>query len=488
MNRSDWLTDELIQAAFERRAGRAAPGDLRETILTLSAASSQRSPWRLQFRSTVSTPVYRPAWLKGVAAATVIGVIAVGAALFVTRPDRPAVGGPSPTPNATVGPSSPASPSAGPSAAVVAPRAAAWTPTGKMITPRLGHTAILLLDGRVLVVGGGAAVEGANDYTSAELYDPGTGTWAFTGSMLAPRLSFSATLLADGKVLVAGGSGHTSAELYDPVSGTWSATGSMVAISEGHTATRLLDGKVLVVGGSGNNGALSPAELYDPISGTWTATGAMSSARFGGTATLLPDGKVLVMGGLDAETERGSPSSELYDPISGSWTATGNMITRNGDHAPILLPDGRVLVMGRTDPPPGPCCQLPGSPGLAWAELYDPQSGAWSATQGMVAARRGYAAVLLADGKVLVTGGYAAEEPGGGPLGLASDELYDPGTGTWASTGSMLALAPRYGFSATLLADGKVLVAGGMGMVPMSGGTGSAVVASAELYDPGSGN
>jgi hypothetical protein len=100
-----------------------------------------------------------------------------------------------------------------------------------MITPRLGHTAMLLLDGRVLVVGGGAAVEGANDYTSAELYDPGTGTWAFTGSMLAPRLSFSATLLADGKVLVAGGMGMVpmmggtgsvvvaSAELYDPGSG-----------------------------------------------------------------------------------------------------------------------------------------------------------------------------------------------------------------------------------------------------------------------------
>ena len=141
MNRSDWLTDELIQAAFERRAGRAAPGDLRETILTLSAASSQRSPWRRQFRSTMSTPVLRPTMLKSVAAATVIGVIAVGAAFFVTRPDQPAVGGPSPSPNATSSPSAPASPSAGPSAAVVAPRAAAWTATGKMITPWIGSMA-----------------------------------------------------------------------------------------------------------------------------------------------------------------------------------------------------------------------------------------------------------------------------------------------------------------------------------------------------------
>jgi hypothetical protein len=124
MNRSDWLTDQLIQAVFERRAGRADPGDLREAILTLSAASSQRSPWRLQFSGTISTPVPRRALLKGIAAATVFGVIAVGAALLVTKPDQPAVGGPGPTPDATVGASAPASPSTSPS-----PTAAAliWT-------------------------------------------------------------------------------------------------------------------------------------------------------------------------------------------------------------------------------------------------------------------------------------------------------------------------------------------------------------------------
>ena len=102
------------------------------------------------------------------------------------------------------------------------------------------------------MVGGGAAVAGANDRTSAELYDPGSGTWTSTGSMLAPRLDFSATLLADGKVLVAGGAAParaTSAELYDPVSGTWSPTGSMVGPCECHTAMLLLDGKVLVAGG-----------------------------------------------------------------------------------------------------------------------------------------------------------------------------------------------------------------------------------------------
>ena len=138
MNRSDWLTDELIEAAFERRAGRAAPGDLRETILTLSAASSQRSRWRLQLRSTLTTSGLRPGLLKGVAVATVIGVIAVGAAVLVTRPNQRAVGGPSPAPDSTSSPSTPASPSAGPRGAVVSPRAPAWTATAVVGTLYLG--------------------------------------------------------------------------------------------------------------------------------------------------------------------------------------------------------------------------------------------------------------------------------------------------------------------------------------------------------------
>lgn len=477
MNRSDWLTDELIQAAFERRAARATPGDLRETILTLSAASSQRSPWRLPFRSTMSTSVLPPTLLKGVVAATVIGVIAVGAALFVTRPDQPAVGGPSPTPTATFSPSSPASPSAGPSAAVVSPRAAAWTATGKMITPRDRHMAMLLLDGRVLVVGG--PIEPISPPIAAELYFPGTGTWASSGSMLAPRFEYTATLLPDGRVLVAGGVNNgelASAELYDPISGTWSATGAMVTPRRDHTATLLSDGKVLVAG-SVPADQVPAAELYDPVSGTWTATGAMATSRSGHTATLLPDGKVLVAGGHQGGAPRGSPSSELYDPISGAWTPTGNMITptpRYG-HTATLLPDGKVLVAGGT---------IGGFDPLASAELYDSQSGAWSATQGMVAPRSSHSATLLPDGRVLVAGGRgsAAASASGLHEPLASAELFDPASGTWSATASMVAV--RLGHTATLLPDGRVLVASGTGL-----GTGGGVrLASAELYDPGSGN
>ena len=122
----------------------------------------------------------------------------------------------------------------------------------------------------------------------------------------------TATLLPNGKVLVAGGynSGYlTSAELYDPASGSWSATGSLNTARQAHTATLLPNGKVLVAGGDNGSGYLTSAELYDPASGSWSATGSLNTARYFHTATLLPNGKVLVAGGLNGSgnlTERGT--------------------------------------------------------------------------------------------------------------------------------------------------------------------------------------
>ena len=181
-----------------------------------------------------------------------------------------------------------------------------WTATGSMGTARTGHTATLLQSGKVLVAGGS---DGSVYLSSAELYDPATGTWTSTGSLADARGNHTATLLPSGKVLVAGGLGSgftylSSTELYDPASGMWTATGSLGTARWGHTATLLPSGKVLVAGGF-NAGSLSSAELYDPASGTWTATGSMSTPRYGHTATLLPSGKVLVAGGIYFCEQRG---------------------------------------------------------------------------------------------------------------------------------------------------------------------------------------
>jgi|CXWL01.1.fsa_nt_gi N-acetylneuraminic acid mutarotase len=280
-----------------------------------------------------------------------------------------------------------------------------WSATGNLITERRGHSATLLPNGKVLVVGGinfnGSVL---SILASTELYDPATNTWSAEMSLpIAPGGSgHTATLLPNGKVLVLGKAGGVPgsavAELYDPSAHTWSAAASPATPRYEHTATLLPNGKVLVAGGQdGDSAMLASAELYDPASNTWAAAGSLASVRGFHTATLLPNGKILVACGLDSSFAVMS-SAELYDPASNTWSVAGSLTTARYAHTATLLPTGKVLVAG------GSAAAAIGA-WLASAELYEPLTNTWTATGNLAFAHQDATATLLQNGKLLIASG-----------------------------------------------------------------------------------
>ena len=208
--------------------------------------------------------------------------------------------------------------------------------------------------------------------------------------------------------------------------------------------------------------------------GTVTPTGSLGTPRQGHTATLI-NGEVLITGGWSVGGSVLS-SAELYSSLVGMFRPAGSMTTPRTGHSATLLPNGAVLIVGGELSAGG----ATGASSQASAELYDPFTQEYTETGSMLTPRTEHTATLLNDGRVLIAGGVNFNEKGEQTF-LSSAELYDPSTGRFTATGSMT--AARSFFTATLLASGKVLISGYFDYQSPDSDT----LEHAELYDPASG-
>ena len=316
-----------------------------------------------------------------------------------------------------------------------------------------GPTAILLHDGKVLVVGSGQ---------TAALYDPETRTFRAAGSHQCNHVHAQSTQLMDGSVLITGGDNTRCAQVYDPQRGTFSKVGEMNTEHSKHTSTLLTDGRVLIAGGQFRRDndwvTHSAAEIYDPTTKTFSLTSSLNVERKTHTAAITPSGEVLILGGFTESSGviQCHDSAELYDPNSGKFRFTGgDMPFRACESEASLLSTGEVLITS----------------GGGKALVYRPETETFRVTGNPIVSHGSHADTILPSGQVMVIGGWG---PGGSSNRIEAVEIYDPATETFSFTDSLI--HARSFHTATLVSDGQVLVMGGNGP--------NRILASAELWIP----
>lgn len=318
------------------------------------------------------------------------------------------------------------------------------TATGSLNSRRLEHCSQVLANGKVLVFGGDdGRILPTVYYQSAELYDPATGTWSYTGSMNVAREWFTSHLLNNGNVLAIGGQNdpssnddfvNKSCEVYNVATGSWSLVSSMLTSTIDMSSVKLNNGNILVAGGAGN----IKTQIYNPETDVWTYTGDMKQIHgsFIGMA-LLDDGKILATGGNDAPRD-----AEIYDPATGEWTLlTSHTFTNHSEHTITRLKTGSFLIVGTG---------FANTEDQFSAELYDPNTKTFSKTGTLLDNVGAARTVLLDNGNVLL---YCLG------LGGKAIQIYNPSSGSWSSTNPFFFSANHS--TVNMLHNGKVLLVGG---------------------------
>ncbi len=318
---------------------------------------------------------------------------------------------------------------------------------GNLTRPRYWHAATLLNDGKVLIAGGleelplvlagppppGTPIPQPKRLISAEIFDPETGVSTPTGDLTASRSEDHGVLLPDGRVLIIPKNPNLPIERYDAHSGRFNPVAMLPGRIGILTATPLPSGKVFLT-------STVYAGVFDPTTGPFSPLFRMDPTRIGHTATLLKDGRVLIAGGQNVGRDAVLLGRNLiYDPSTEALSEAGNLQFDRVNHKAVLLEDGRILIIGGAAGR-GPFVQT--------AEIYDPQTNAFSPAG--VSTIDPSAALLLPSGEVFLIRSYNGDIV-----------LYDPATHTFSNTG--FSISPRRSFAtATLLEDGRVMVAGGL--------------------------
>lgn len=337
-----------------------------------------------------------------------------------------------------------------------------FSATESLANERQDFASTRLPDGSVLVCGG----TGSNRLLSAcERYDPLTEQWQAEGALNVARRFFTLTALNDGRVVAIGGEDLAgpllTAEVYNTQTHTWTLSGPLSEARRNHAAVRLANGWVLVSGGQGANGELASAELWNPTRRDFRAGGTLATARAGHAAFVQTSGTVVVLGGR--RSGAALASVERYNPAVNGWTEVGSLLVPRADFAAVAVDSERIFLCGGSDGT---------HQALASCELFDAIELASQPRAAMHVARRGLGLVHIQGELVWAVGG----EGEAGPV-RASSEVYNPSLDRWFATGLMS--TPRSGVVAAMANDNRILVA--------AGAAASGPSASAELFFTGVG-